>query len=286
MATNGTVLRFRALYAATVPWLVTLSILLQLAAPFVATPTKASKSGTDSKAANAAYRSYHFVLLVKSNGSNRTDHDSATSNVSEELVIMPTDADLLEQSDGGAIELKPQPLPSHITSAFVKQYHSNRASSRKRSQAAASSPTSVTKLVENARTDASLVEPSILLHKASREAAKKQRYPKKVSVETMDKTKRPTDKAIRQLDSTKLDASLRHLSLADIDLAPYELVATSKGLNGQPRTVRKTPAAGEVQQPRYEVIGTFRDAHVLSRARARRQSDKDQEDESSETMDR
>lgn len=268
MATNGTVLRFRALYAPAMLWLLGISFLIHLpGSSSVASSTKPSKSGRDS----SAYRSYHFVLLVKSKGSNKPD--VTAGNVSEELVIMPADAGLLELSNAtGGIELKPQPLPGHITSTLVKKYHSNRIA-RKQAQLVAA--TALSKRSKNSNTIASTTASLNLLHGTSPGTSKKQRYPKKATP-AMVKTKLPKDKVTIHRLNSKLAANLRQLSLPDADLAPYELVATSKNLHGQPRTVRKTsqkPTADNKQQPkpRYEVIGTFRDAHV-PQVRTRRQS--------------
>uniref|UniRef100_A0A182M8N5 Secreted protein n=1 Tax=Anopheles culicifacies TaxID=139723 RepID=A0A182M8N5_9DIPT len=261
MATNGTVLRFRTLYVPAVLWLLGLCLLSHPTGATGATPARANKSTQDP----SAYRSYHFVLLVKSNDSNQTN--GTAGNVSEELVIMPTDADPLGQPTGGAFEVKPQPLPGHITSALVKQYHSSKAS-RKHSHPI-SPAGGAAKQLKNASTIISTAEPSILLHAGPRGTGKKQRFPKKVTP-AMARTKQLKDKVtIHRLDaSTKRQTNLRQLSLADVDLAPYELVATSKSLHhGQSRTVRKTsqkPGTADEQQPppRYQVIGTFRDAHV------------------------
>ncbi|KFB51879.1 phage integrase family protein [Anopheles sinensis] len=256
MAAEGSVLRIRALCAPAI-LLTALFVLTLLSCATDATvpsPTKANKFASP----DTNYRSYHFVLLVKSEGSNRT---GASSDVSEELVIMPADANLLERSTGGAIELKPQPLPGHITSTLLKKYQTNRSLQKRHQLApAADIPTKTEPAVSP--TASELQHPTIQLHTVSRGHGKKQRYPKKVgAVKTSPTTTEGTTMSVQK-------SSLRLLPVDDREdgLAPYEVVATSKGsLPAQPRTVRKTAqqTAGDGSQPkpRYEVIGTFRDAH-------------------------
>uniref|UniRef100_A0A182J5Y1 DUF4758 domain-containing protein n=1 Tax=Anopheles atroparvus TaxID=41427 RepID=A0A182J5Y1_ANOAO len=267
MTSNDTVLRLRALCAPTLLlWLFGLAILMQLAEPSVASVARATKSTRQ----DANYRSYHFVLLVKSEGSNRT---GASTDVSEELVIMPTDANLLERSTGGAIELKPQPLPEHITSALLKKYQTNRSPPKRlQTTPAVDAGTSVSHLVSKLQQPSA--QPSIELHTISRGTGKKQRYPKKASA--VNATPTTTERTAGT--TAILKSSLRLLPVDDRDdgLAPFEVVATSKGsLPAQPRTVRKTapqPSGdGTQKKARYEVIGTFRDAHV-SRTRTQRLS--------------